>query len=123
MTRAEMRRLLAEASPRPWEARKDERAIRVISGAYLVAQPYTTGGGVWQQVANADLIAAAVNALPVHLDALDAAEAELCALRERLNEMVTEDAVHDDGEYVNEDAAVLLAGVERALAKLREVAP
>jgi hypothetical protein len=73
VTRTELRRLLAEAAPGPWEA-----IARVDEGDWLVLTDEDPRG--WRndlstmQEQDARLVAGAVNALPGLLDELDAAD-------------------------------------------------
>jgi hypothetical protein len=85
MTRTELRKLIEGATPGPWEA--DDQLFDVVAGNTIVIQSDRTG------VRSEDraLIAAARNALPALLDALDAAvEAIEYAHRTSRNETVDE---------------------------------
>ena len=76
--RTELRRLLDEATPGPWEV--EESQIWGPDGAFVAAVRW--GGGAITDLPDALLIAAAVSALPDLLDQLDAAEAALARVRE-----------------------------------------
>ena len=84
--RTELRRLLDEATPGPW-ALYDGWLHE--GRAYVARIGNAAGNGIWAsaidmagEVADFELIVAAVNALPSLLDQLDAAEAALARVRE-----------------------------------------
>jgi hypothetical protein len=86
---AELRRLMAEATPGPWSIGLNGEVYRRIDGsctdADIIAQFYDNPGEE-EGVANGDLCISAVNALPA---LLDAAERE-AKMREALREILTE---------------------------------
>ena len=92
--RAELRRLLEEATPRPWEAYRPHphyaryAVDRVTPEGHLGDDVATTEDV--NAEANAQLIAAAVNALPGLLDALEKAEGHRDSLAAALIEVQRE---------------------------------
>ena len=97
VTRAALRRLLAEAPPLPWRYREHGYPGDGPSSVALEAKPFEGG---WEPVAVGDydqwsgygvaLAAAAVNALPDLLDALEKAEGHRDSLAATLIEVQRE---------------------------------
>jgi hypothetical protein len=87
MFSAELRRLLAEATPGRWYHLIDDYGVEGLQGTMFLthevndSQDALAGGLSWP---NAALIVAAVNALPALLDELDAAEARESRLRDAI---------------------------------------
>jgi hypothetical protein len=75
VTTDELRRLLAEATPRPWTHRPNQNPYRIVvfGGRKAYEAGYTTSD---IEAADAALIAAAVNALPGLLDVVEATRIE-----------------------------------------------
>jgi hypothetical protein len=89
--REELRRLLAEATPGPWEVgepdRNEQATIYAGPDDWIALLPHQCLESIRiAQERNAALIAAMRNALPGILDALDAAEAERDAIRAKLED-------------------------------------
>jgi hypothetical protein len=81
---SELRRLMAEATPGPWEsaARKDDRAVALVRQYHRTIATVGDGGaGRMTALANGLLIASAVNSLPALLAAAER-EAKLRELLE-----------------------------------------
>lgn len=114
--RTELRRLLDEATPGPWalydgwlhEGRAHVARIGNAAGNGIGA-PATDMAG---EIADFELIASAVNALPGLLDQLDAAEAALARVREIhqpykvYDECDCDDDAKNDGRHVEVEAAL-----------------
>lgn len=73
--RTELRRLLELATPGPWEANTSEATMDDRSGWRIGHPRRPQAFSAVMRAADAQLIAAAVNALPDLLDQLDAADA------------------------------------------------
>ena len=119
--RAELRALLAKASPGPWTRWKDNLvvwsgevtdntsgglSIKPDSGREIAEFPaweIDDDGRDREAAANADLVAAAKAALPALLDALDMAEARERRLREMLAECTDDLEARIDAEYPEPD--------------------
>jgi hypothetical protein len=85
-TIAELRKLLAEATPGPWEIASTPKICKSGKGVLAVI-PTTATDGVMEWCANKQLIAAAVNALPSLLSDLEAAQNREQVLREALDRL------------------------------------
>ena len=87
-TIAELKRLLAESTPRPWyrtgPLAEDETGVLGGIDMGLLSEPDGTDLIDDPREADYDLIAAAVNALPSLLADLEAAQAQVKVLREAL---------------------------------------
>ena len=80
--RAELRRLLDEATPRPWTAEFSGTTGPVVMDVQSVsALDHVAKCPHYRGSADSELIAAAVNALPDLLDALDVAESAIERVR------------------------------------------
>ena len=102
--RTELRLLLEEATPGPWHAWNRGIGFEVHTEAEhnpIRCDPLNSGFRETFSGPDAHLIAAAVNALPTLLDALDAAEAALARVRELHSSSGTAESQGYDaeGEY------------------------
>jgi hypothetical protein len=89
-TQAQLRALLAGATPGPWWANHEDWSVRYSAYGDVATNVY--------ERADRELIVAAVNALPALLDALDAGErrvAELEAEIRALNQFYAEECCED----------------------------
>ena len=101
--RAELRRLLGEATPRPWVAEASGTTGPVVMDVQSVsALDHVAKCPHYRGSADSELIAAAVNALPDLLDALEKAEGHRDSLAATLIEvqrekLAPERAIHQAG--------------------------
>jgi hypothetical protein len=112
-TIAELKRLLAESTPRPWyrtgPLAEDETGVLGGIDMGLLSEPDGTDLIDDPREADYDLIAAAVNALPALLADIEAAQQQITTLREALRSILMQPMAN---EWSREQARAALSVTE-----------